>query len=239
MLIKAALNCNQELIVKLLGVIRASHAYTALGYSAACNNTLCPCFYFSNLGSDYFYYKSKQSELLVEEADSLLAAQWGHGPVSLPCMLSLPRKVVKTQENAALTIQANLVLQHLWGYPWMFITKKYTDVWYMIFWWWCMIYDVWWCMMMMRTTKNLICTNWTETCKCAVGFVLHVTVNWNNSFHFYPVISALGLVGWSLSQHSDVSATCDITGFELGFRMLSMAPRHEKSKPGSFVDTVN
>lgn len=112
-LIKAALNYNQELIVKLLGVIRASHAYTALGYSAACNNTLGPCFYFSNSGSDYFYYKSKQSEMLVEEADSLLAAQWGHGPVSLPCMLSLPRKVVKTQEDAVLTIQANLVLQHL------------------------------------------------------------------------------------------------------------------------------
>lgn len=47
-LIKAALNCNQELIVKLLGVIRASHAYTALGCSAACNNTLGPWFYFSN-----------------------------------------------------------------------------------------------------------------------------------------------------------------------------------------------
>lgn len=127
-LIKAALNCNQELIVKLLGVIRASHAYTALGCSAACNNTLGPWFYFSNLGSDYFYYKSEQSELLVEEANCLLAAQWGHGPVSLPCMLSLPRKVVKTQEDAALTIQANLVLQHLRGHLWMSITNKYTDV---------------------------------------------------------------------------------------------------------------
>lgn len=50
-LIKAALNCNQELVVKLLGVIRASHTYTALGYSAACNNTSGPCFYFLNLGS--------------------------------------------------------------------------------------------------------------------------------------------------------------------------------------------
>lgn len=74
-LIKAALNCNQELIVKLLGVIRASHAYTALVDSATCNTTLGPCFYFSNLGSDHFCYKSEQSELLEEEqADSLLAA---------------------------------------------------------------------------------------------------------------------------------------------------------------------
>lgn len=53
-LIKAALNCNQELVVKLLGVIRASHAYTALSYSAACKNTPGPCFYFSNLGSRRF-----------------------------------------------------------------------------------------------------------------------------------------------------------------------------------------
>lgn len=66
-LIKAALNCNQELIVKLLSVIRASHAHTALVYSATCNNTLGPCFYFSNLGSDHFCYKCKQSELLEEE----------------------------------------------------------------------------------------------------------------------------------------------------------------------------
>lgn len=61
----------------------------------------------------YFISQSSLVELLVEEADSLLAAQRGHGPVSLPCMLSLPRKVVKTQEDAVLTIQANLVLWHL------------------------------------------------------------------------------------------------------------------------------
>lgn len=72
-LIKAALNCNQELIVKLLGVIRASHAYTALGCSAACNNTLGPWFYFSNLGSDYFYYKSKQSCWVVGRGGRLFA----------------------------------------------------------------------------------------------------------------------------------------------------------------------
>lgn len=65
-LIKAALNCNQELIVKLLGVIRASHAYTALVDSETCNNTLRPCFYFSNLGSEL---------LEEEEAASLLAAR--------------------------------------------------------------------------------------------------------------------------------------------------------------------
>lgn len=40
-LIKAALNCNQELIVKLLGVIRASQQR-----SATYNNTLSPSFIF-------------------------------------------------------------------------------------------------------------------------------------------------------------------------------------------------
>lgn len=73
-LIKAALNCNQELISKLLGVIRASHAYTALVYSATCNNTLSPCFHFSNPGSVHFCYKSKRSELLEEEDGGRLFA---------------------------------------------------------------------------------------------------------------------------------------------------------------------
>lgn len=65
-LIKAALNCNQELIVKLLGVIRASHAHTALVYSETCNNTLCP---------NHFCPKPKAVEREEEEVNSSLTAQ--------------------------------------------------------------------------------------------------------------------------------------------------------------------
>lgn len=43
--------------------------------------------------------------------------------------------------------------------------------------------------------------------------VSHVTVNLNNSFDFCPLNPPAGFSG--LSQHVDVSATCDMVGFSL------------------------